>query len=66
MKFLNLGCQQKLYKTCKYDIVNLNTGPIPISNRKYKGKTTRKKVKKRKKKNTACTNINSREELEIE
>ena len=43
MKFLNLGCPQKLYKACKslryscflcdckYDIIKLNTGAIPFS-----------------------------------
>ena len=59
MKFLNSGCPQKLYKTCKilsyscflwnckYNIIKLNTGSIPFTDRKYKGreKTSNKRKK---------------------
>ena len=48
MKFLNLGYPQKLYKICKIlsyycflskfnTFIRLNTGSIPLSNKKYKG-----------------------------
>ena len=43
MKFLNLGCPQKLCYSrilfnCKYDIIEINTGSILFSNKKYKGR----------------------------
>ena len=50
MKFLNLSCPQKLQKickilsysrflcNCKYDIIKLNRGSIPLSNKKNKGR----------------------------
>ena len=76
MKILNLGCPQKFYyKTCKilsyscflcnckYNIIKLNTGSIPFSNRKYKG---RKKKLATKEKNAASAKTNSREKLKSE
>ena len=47
----------------QYDIIKLNEGSIPFSNRKYKGRN--KNQKKKKEKNTASANINSREVLKI-
>ena len=72
MKFLNLGCPQKLYKICEilsyscflckcsmqYDI-KPNTGSIPFSNRKYKKREELATKKKMKEKNTTSADINS-------
>ena len=77
MKFLNLGCPQKLYRARKIlsysrflrnfrsDIIKQNTRSILFSNRKYKG---RKKLatKEEMKKKIVSANINSREAPKIE
>ena len=62
MKFLNSGCPQKLYKTCKilsysrflcnckYDFIKLNTGSIPFLHKKCKGSkklATKEKMKEK-------------------
>ena len=77
MKFLNLGCPQKLYKTCKslryscflcdckYDIIKLNTGAIPFSKKIVKEEKKLATKEKIPSKNTSA-NINSREMLQIE
>ena len=67
MKFLNLDCPQKLYKNCEIltysrflcncedNIIKLNTGSIPFSNRKYKGrKKLATKEKNERKKYRIC------------
>ena len=70
MKFVNLCCPQKLYKTCKIlsfsQHYQTNTASIPFSNRKYKGRQKTSNERKNEKKNTAFPNINSREMLKIE
>ena len=73
MKFLNLGCPQKPYGTCKVIVVfyatailHKTTGSVLFSNRKYKRREkTSSERKKLKKKRTASANINSRKALKI-
>ena len=73
MKFLNLSCPQKLYKTfqivqlflfsmqLQHNIIKLNIGSIPISNRKLEEQEKLAAKEKNERKNTASANINSPE-----